>query len=402
MSPKLPLLCRLDTEPWWVKGKEITPAKSLRFKDPLRASRVEGCPFTEITYTEFNPASRDHIANRLKTLFGWDPREFTKEGKPKVDEEILLAMPYPEAKLLAEYFIVDKRLGQLATGNEAWMRHADEGRIHGSVNTNGAVTGRMTHASPNLAQVPGNGAPYGKRCRELFMASTGMVLIGCDADALELRCLAGYMAAFDGGAYIRTVLEGKKEDGTDMHSINARILGCSRDVAKVWFYAFIYGAGDEKLGLILGYMAGKGAATQGKRSRAKFLAGLPALGSITERAKQKARVQGYLRGLDGRKIAARAEHAALNTLLQGAGAILMKQALVILDRDLQSSGLDPGVDYEFVANVHDEWQIEALPQHVELIERLAPAAIREAGVQLNFRCPLAGNAGHGPNWAETH
>lgn len=397
-------------KPWFAYEGQAVPKRSLKYKDRTKASVTEGCAYSKVRITEFNPASRDHIANRLKALYQWEPEEFTPEGKPKVDEEVLSRLPYKEAKALAEYFLVEKRLGQLATGKAAWIRKAESGRIHGSVNTNGAQTGRMTHADPNLAQVPGVKALYGVQCRSLFMASAGMVLVGCDADALELRCLAGYMAAFDGGDYIRTVLEGKKEDGTDMHSINARILGCSREVAKVWFYAFIYGAGDEKLGLILGHPKGLKARQAGKRSRAKFLAGLPALGKITDKVRAKVRAKnpatgqplGYVRGLDGRKLFVRSDHSALNTLLQGAGAILMKQGLVELDEALQDAGLIPGLDYEFCANVHDEWQIDVLPQHVALVMRLAPEAIRRAGETLNFRCPLAGNAVSGANWAETH
>ncbi|MER9560979.1 DNA polymerase [Mesorhizobium sp. M0571] len=360
-------------------------------------------PYTEIKRVPFNPGSRFDIADRLKKMRGWKPTEFTSDGHPKVDEETLSALPYPEAKLLTQYLMVQKRLGQLSDGKEAWLKNVRNGRIHGSVNTNGAVTGRMTHSKPNMAQVPGNGAPYGHDCRALFIAVAGKLLVGADADALELRDLAGYMAAYDGGAYIKTVLEGKKEDGTDMHTQNAAALGCDRATAKVWFYAFIYGAGDFKLGLILGVKGSKQQVTAaGKASRAKFLKALPALAKLVDAVKRKAKTQGWLKGLDGRILMVRSEHAALNTLLQSAGAIQMKRALVILDNNLQALGLVPGVNYEFVGNIHDEWQIEVDEDIATLVGAEAEKAIRLAGEYYKFRCHLAGNSVVGKSWAETH
>lgn len=370
---------------------------------------VKGVPFTKVRTEVFNPGSRDHISSRLIEKYGWEPQEYGKDGKPTVDDETLQGLPYPEVKVLCEYLMVLKRMGQLATGKEAWLKHVKaDGRIHGRVTTNGAVTGRMTHSKPNIAQVPGlldkktgEPMPYGKESRSCFTVPKGKVLVGCDADALELRCLAGYMARYDGGAYIKTVLEGKKELGTDMHTVNAKALGCSRDAAKTWFYAFIYGAGDAKLGTILSAPASQVMAW-GKRSRARFMKNLPALGTIVDKVAEKVRKQGYLRGLDGRRLRVRSSHSALNTLLQSAGAILMKQALVILDADLQAAGYIPGVHYEFVANVHDEWQIEADEDIAKDIGARAVTAIIRAGEHFNFGCPLAGNAGYGRNWAETH
>ena len=370
---------------------------------------VKGVPFIKRKTVHFKPSSRKHIADRLKVKYGWEPQEFTEKGEPKVDEDVLKHLPYPEAKVLSEYLVVEKRLGQLATGKEAWLKHVQaDGRIHGEVTTNGAVTGRMTHAKPNIAQVPGltdkktgEPMPYGKECRSLFIVPKGKKLVGCDADALELRCLAGYMAKYDGGAYIKTVLEGKKELGTDMHTVNAKALGTTRDIAKVWFYAFIYGAGDFKLGTILGAPKGK-EVEWGKRSRARFLKNLPALGTITEKVKKAVQKKGWLKGLDGRQLRVRSSHSAFNTLLQSAGAILMKQALVILDRDLQDAGLIPGVHYEFTANVHDEWQLEVDEEHAEFVGQTAKAAIKKAGEEFNFGCPLDGAYEIGSSWAETH
>jgi DNA polymerase I-like protein with 3'-5' exonuclease and polymerase domains len=367
-------------------------------------------PYTDVKLVPFNPGSRQDVADRMRKLFGWRPTEFTSDGHPKVDDETLKGLTYPSAKVLCEYFVVQKRIGQVAEGKEAWLRHVVNGRVHGKVATNGAVTGRMTHSKPNMAQVPGiydkktgEKLPYGFECRECWTVGKGKKLVGCDADALELRDLAGYMAAYDGGAYIKTVLEGNKANGTDMHTINAKALGCSRDVAKVWFYAFIYGSGDENLGNILGITSSKAKAiAAGKLSRQKFLAALPALGKLSEAVQRKAKTQGWIKGLDGRILMVRSAHASLNTLLQSAGAIQMKRALVILDNNLQALGLVPGVHYEFVVNVHDEWQIEVDEDKAELVGKEAQDAIRLAGEYYKFRCPLAGNSVVGANWAETH
>jgi DNA polymerase-1 len=385
--------------------QSIFPPKTIRTPFVPKSNNktrgyVKGVEIIKEKIVEFNPSSRDHIAERLEEL-GWKPKAFTQEGKPQVDESVLseIEKKYPVAKLLNENLLIDKRIGQLAEGKEAWLKKYDERhRIHGRVNTVGAVTRRMTHSHPNITQVPSVRAPYGEECRSLFIADKGKLLVGCDADALELRCLAGYMAHYDGGAYIRTVLEGKKEDGTDMHTLNAKALGCDRDTAKTWFYAFIYGAGDYKLGSILGK-----AAKAGVESRKKFLTALPALAKIVEGVRARVRTRGFILSLDNTPLHIRSEHAALNTLLQSAGAIFMKRAQVILDDELRTiHKLTPGSDYEFVATIHDEFQTEVEEKHAELVGRTAAASIRKAGEYYQFKCPLAGNYVIGSNWCETH
>lgn len=269
--------------------KTMTPKR-----DNKRMGYVEGGTFSIIDLQTFNPGSTRHVSDRLMTLYGWKPTEFTPGGEPKLDEEVISKLPYEETKLLGEYLMIQKRLGQLALGPQAWLKKVECGRIHGGVNTLGTVTGRMSHSHPNIAQVPANGKPYGVDCRGLFGNSMGS-LVGADADGLELRLLAGYMALYDGGEYVKTVLEGDKALGTDMHSVNCRALGMDpathRDVAKTWFYAFIYGAGDGKLGAILG-----GGAKLGKASRAKFLENLPALGSLVKAVKKRRKQKGYMVG----------------------------------------------------------------------------------------------------------
>lgn len=396
-------------KPMWMRDGPIFTPK----RDDKKRGYVAGVPVQKIKLTEFNPGSRDHIALWLKRLYGWRPDEFGKDGKPTVDETILSQLPYPEAKALVRYLMVGKRLGQLAEGKEAWLKNEKNGRMHGSVNPNGAVTRRMTHSRPNMGQVPASYSPYGTECRALFIVPPGKVLVGADAAALELRDLAGYMAAYDGGEYVKVVLEGDKSKGTDIHSVNARALGLDpkgvyfdgesgRDIAKTWFYAFIYGAGDEKLGFITTRVKGPKARAAGKKSRADFMRNLPALGKLVERVKAAVKERGFLKGLDGCILHIRSQHSALNTLLQSAGAIQMKKALCILDADIQAMGLVPGIHYEFVANVHDEWQIEVDEEYGEAVGKLAVQAIRKAGEYFKFKCPLDGEYGIGRSWAETH
>jgi DNA polymerase-1 len=377
---------------------------------------VKGVLTYKVRTEVFNPSSRPMIAERLKLKYGWEPTEFTEDGKPKMDEGTLEGLPWPEAKLLNEYFMVEKRLAALANGKQAWLKHVRNGAIHGDVDTMGTFTGRMSHKRPNTGQVPSCDVPYGKQCRALFVARKGRVVVGCDADALELRNLAHFMAAYDGGAYIETVLKGDKSKGTDMHSVNARAMGldpvkkytvgaielAGREIAKTFFYAFIYGAGAEKLGTIIGKPRGAAARAAGAKLKASFLKGLPALQKLIDALTAKIKVQGFIYGIDGRTLPIRSAHAALNTLLQSAGAIVMKKALVILDGSLSRAGLAYGDDYEFVANVHDEFQIECKPEHADTVGKFAAEAIRAAGHHFNFRCPLDGQYKVGKSWAETH
>ncbi len=378
-------------------GKELTP-----YVGPVRESYFAGAQYTKVKLKPFNPGSRQDIANRLQKLYGWKPTEFTPDGQPKVDDEVLKKLKYPAAPLLTEYLQISKLTGMLSEGREAWLKAVKDGRVHGRVNIMGTVTSRMTHSKPNMAQVPSGKVKWGHECRALFVANKGQVLVGCDADALELRCLAGYMARWDKGAYIKTILEGRKEDGTDMHTLNAKALGCSRDTAKTWIYAMLYGSGDYNLGFVLGVRGSHAKiVAAGKAARAKLMKAFPALEKLIKACKSRA-AAGKLRGIDGRFVPIRSEHAALNTLLQSAGAIIMKKGLVILDADLHAAGFVHGVHYEFVGNIHDEWQISCNSDIAETVGTLATEAIRKAGEALNFRCPLKGNYDIGKNWAETH
>ena len=348
---------------------------------------------TKVKERPFCPSSRMDIAAGLRRLHGWEPTAFTADGRVKVDEAVLTALPYPEAKSLLEYLTVVKRLGQIAEGDEAWMKLVSaDGRIRGRVNANGAVTGRCTHSKPNMAQVPSSRSLYGAECRACFVPQQGWCLVGADASALELRCLAHYMAQWDGGAYAREVCDG------DIHTVNQKAAGLkSRDDAKVFIYSFLYGAGDGKIGSIVG-----GDWKAGKKLKTQFLKRTPALKQLRDRVQQAAKERGWLVGLDGRRLPVRSPHSALNLLLQSAGAVAMKVATVIMVEELSNANIRWGRDYRLVAHIHDEIQIECDRGLASEIGCVAVDAFRLAGERLNMRCPLAGEWRSGLSWAETH
>ena len=334
----------------------------------------------------FNPASRQQIAEKLIGL-GWKPEKKTEKGSVIVDEAVLTSLKYPIAQMLAEYMMLQKRIAQI----ESWLEVVgSDGRVHGRVITNGAVTGRMTHMKPNMAQIPNAGSPYGPECRQCWTVEEGNVLVGCDASGLELRMLAHYMK--DDG-YVKTVTEGSSKDGTDVHTVNQRAASLqTRDQAKTFIYAFLYGAGPAKIGSIVG-----GSAKDGQRLIDAFLEGTPALKRLRNKVSLYAS-KGYVPGLDGRKIWVRSEHAALNSLLQGAGAIVMKKALVIFNDKIRANKWD----IKLVANVHDELQFECKPSIAEEAGKACVQSIRDAGMFYNLRCPLDGEYKIGRNWRETH
>lgn len=341
-----------------------------------------GGPFSRIDWPVFNLASRQQIGRYLKH-FGWKPKAFTETGHPIVSEDILKNVKgIPEAELIASYLLVGKRIAQV----RSWLEAANEdtGRVHGYVNTNGAVTGRMTHSKPNLAQVPSSSSLYGPECRSCWIVPKGYKLVGIDASGLELRMLAHFM---DDADYTNTILTG------DIHTANQKAAGLdTRNQAKTFIYAYLYGAGDEKIGSIAG-----GGRVVGKRLKDSFLKATPALAKLKENVAQSA-AKGYITGLDGRKVFIRSEHAALNSCLQSAGSLIMKQALIILDR----YAILWGIDYKFVGNIHDEFQVEVREDQAGKFGALAASCIEAAGIHFKLRCPLAGEFKVGNSWAATH
>jgi DNA polymerase I len=345
----------------------------------------------KVKYIPFNPGSRPQIAKQLKKL-GYDLPLEPDATTPKIDEATLLKIDHPIGEKLLKYLLVQKRLGALSEGNNGWLKLQKNGRIYGSVNTNGAVTGRCTHSNPNVAQVPSCSAPYGEECRELFGAGEGYKLVGCDASGLELRMLAHYLAIYDGGQYARYLLE------DDIHTVNQKAAGLeTRDQAKTFIYALLYGAGPELMGEIVG-----GGLKEGILLKRKFMSNMPALRKLKEAIDKKVQNGGTLMGLDGRVLRIRSSHAALNMLLQSAGAVCMKVALIQLFHALGKSKWQHGREYAFVANIHDEFQAEVIPQHAEDFGKLAVKAIRVAGKELKLNVQLDGEYKVGDTWAETH
>ena len=378
-------------QPKWVDDKLVTPyirKDGVLSKRGLTDEEYERClktsnyePFMRKTLQEFNLGSRKQIGEYL-TDFGWKPDRFTPTGQPIVDEKTLSEITHiHEANLIAKFLLLQKRIAQI----ESWLESLQEdGRVHGFVIPNGAITGRMTHRNPNLAQVPSSSSPYGKECRSCWIVEEGNKLVGIDASGLELRMLAHYM---DDKEFINEIING------DIHTANQKLAKLkSRDKAKTFIYALMYGAGDEKLGKVVG-----GNTSDGKRARQYFFDNKPEFKSLRDRV-QRAAAKKYLKGIDGRKLYIRNNHAALNTLLQGAGAIVMKKALSLLDNKLKLNT----IDYKFVANIHDEWQVEVRESQADFVGLRAVEAIIEAGEYFNLRCPLDGEYKIGDNWSETH
>ena len=389
--------------------KEIFPPKKIESilvpkVNNLKRGYVKGQPFTKVTYQEFNPGSRDQIVQRLKEKYGWHPQATTEKGNPILNDDVLETLPYPEAKPLAEYMLVKKRLGQIADGNNAWLKlvNNDTGRMHGDLITNGCITGRCAHRSPNMGQVPASYSPYGHECRSLFHAPDGWDLIGIDAKALELRCLAGYLAIWDDGEYAAVVTNPE----IDIHVYNQNMFGVeTRDIAKRLLYGVLYGAGALKAGTIIDPDEKDEVVLRklGTTAINSFMDGVPALRKLKQLIDQTIGLRGYLIGLDRRTLHCRSAFKGLNVLLQASGAVIMKQVVVNAHNNIeQNLGLMHGKDWEQLLFVHDEIQIACPPQHTERVKEQALAAFPQAQQFFGFRCPIQGDAKVGSTWAETH
>ena len=365
---------------------------------------IKGEPFTKVTYETFNPGSRQQIVDRLQTKYGWTPEKNTEKGNPVLDDDVLESLPYPEAKVLAEYMLVKKRLGQIAEGNNAWIKlvNNDTGRMHGDVVTNGCITGRCAHRNPNMGQVPAGYSPYGKECRSFFHAPLGWQLLGIDAKALELRCLAGYLAIWDNGEYAKLVTNPE----IDIHVINQELFGvATRDISKRLLYAVLYGAGYLKAGSIIDPNEKDETVLRKLGSTAinSFMKGVPALRHLKEEIENTLKQRSYLIGLDGRQLYCRSAFKGLNVLLQSAGACIMKQVVINIQNNITNNlSLVYGEDWEQMLMIHDEVQVAAKPEHIVKIQEQAMAAFPQAQEFFGFRCLIEGDSRVGSNWAETH
>lgn len=372
------LIAELDYKVTQIEGElqQIFPPRVIT----NRVNKRTNAPLKDIV-TLFNPGSRQQIAERLMER-GWKPKKFTEKGSVIVDEEVLMGVDIPEAKKMAEYLLLQKRLSQ----TKSWLEAIeDDGRIHGSVITIGAVTNRMAHNSPNMAQVPAVRSPYGVECRSVFRAEGDKILVDADLAGLELRCFAHYLNDKD---YTNEVVNG------DVHTRNQHAFGVqTRDQAKTTLYALLYGAGNEKLGSVVG-----GGAKAGSKIIENFKAAVPAYADLKSKV-EKAAQKGYIRGIDGRQLMIRSPHAALNTLLQACGAIVAKKALVLLDKQLKIRYYGR---YKFICNIHDEFLIECDKEIADDVGMWMVWSFEQAGKALKMNCPITGEYKVGKTWADVH
>jgi DNA polymerase I-like protein with 3'-5' exonuclease and polymerase domains len=330
----------------------------------------------------FNVGSRQQVAKRLESL-GVKWKRVTETGRPVVDEGTLAEIDLPEAQLVSEYLMLQKRVGLISS----WIDAAgDDNRVHGRVISNGAVTGRMTHSSPNMGQIPSVSSPYGKECRSLWTVPSGYKLVGCDLSGIELRCLAHYMQDDE---WTDELLNG------DIHTKNQLAAGLpERNMAKTMIYATLYGAGAAKIGSIVG-----GGYEEGEQILENFYANTPKLRKLQTLVGQLA-TEGTIKGLDGRRLHIRSERAALNTLLQSCGAIIAKQWCVTMHQKIRRSALQGFVKQ--VAFVHDEIQMEVKEHVAEQVAKIMEESATEAGKLLGFRVRVDAESKIGNSWYDTH
>lgn len=373
-----------------LKDRIVSITEELRSVIPRKEIKLK----KSVKYEEFNPGSRQQIIDFLCRKYNWKPTVFTEKGNPQLSEEVLEALPYYETKLFSEYFKTQKLLGMLSDGDKSWLKFVKNGKLHGRVITIGAVTGRCTHSSPNLAQIPSARSFMGKEVRELFYAPAGSKIIGTDASGLELRCFSHYLYPYDNGAYANEVQFG------DVHTRNQHAAGLdTRDDAKTFIYALLYGAGDAKLGGIKSAGSLDELKFVGATMRHSFMEKVPAYRSLVNMVKLTIQMRGkQLIGIDGRTLQIRHEHAALNTLLQNAGAVAVKLATV----KFRDNMIKAGIEFNPCLHIHDEWEVYTNESDAEKTKEIAVASIREAGEELNFKCPLTGESRSGQNWYEVH
>ena len=368
-------------EPWEIHTEFIPK------RDNKTLGYIKDEPFTKVKVVTFNPSSRQHIQYCLQKKYGWKPKEFTPSGDAKIDESVLSNLEYPEAKKLAMMFLLTKRIAALAEGNQAWLKLCDlDGKIRHRIIPGGTVSGRASHRSPNLAQVPSTRSAYGRECRDLFTAPKGWVICGSDLSGIELRCLAHYLD--DGGEYAKQILEG------DIHTFNQNAAGlATRDLAKTFIYSVLYGGGDGLIGSIVG-----GKAKDGKRLKAAFDQSIPAFKSLKSDL-LRAYKRGYLKGLDGRALSVRSEHRCLSQLLQSAGAIICKEWVKLIDHELTKAGSKAYI----MGWIHDEVQI-ACPSEEEgnYVGDITKRMAREAGRALKVEIDIDAEYQLGRTWSDTH
>ena len=364
-----------DRHPF-VQGAEFTPKRANRTK-----GYIAGAPFTKLK--DLNPTSRDHISWILQTHYGWTPTSLTKSGKAVIDETVLKEIGTDIALAFLKLLDLTKQLGMISEGVNAWQKLVTKSRVHHHCSV-ATSTFRCAHRKPNLAQVPSD-----ERFRKLFTASPGKVLVGSDLSGIELRMLAHYLARYDQGRYAKILLTG------DIHATNAERIGITRKQVKTVTYAFLYGAGDQRIGQAYDkQLPNDEQKKKGAEIRKAYVAAVPGLKELLEGV-HKASERGYVYGLDHRRILVDSKHKSLNYLLQGSAAIIAKRWMVLVHEWLPKTARQ-------LAFVHDELQFECLPEEVEDLKFLLRCTAMQAGEYYNMRCPTAAESNSGMNWAETH
>jgi DNA polymerase I-like protein with 3'-5' exonuclease and polymerase domains len=363
----------------FVAGAEFTPKRPNKTQ-----GYITGATFTRLK--EFNPTSRDHIAWVMKNHHKWKPDKETASGKTAIDEVVLKDIGTEESLQFFRCLELTKQLGMLSEGKNAWLKLVRNNRIHHncSVSTN---TFRCAHRNPNLAQVPSD-----LNFRKLFRASPGFVMVGADLAGIELRMLAHYLARYDGGRYGDVLLNG------DIHQENADKIGISRRLVKTVTYAFLYGAGDQKIGLSYdAQLSAKAAKAKGAEIRQAYMDAIPGLENLVTAVKSKSE-SGYINLCDGRRCAVDGSHKALNYLLQGSAGIVAKQWMIHTHNVIDTCQIKA----HQLSFVHDELQFECPPEYADTLSSALTISSLTAGEYYNLRIPVAAEAKTGLNWAEVH
>ena len=361
----------------FVAGPLFTPKR-----DNSTQGYRAGCEIQRIK--EFNPTSRDHIAWILTTHLNVKLTKTTTTGKPIIDEIILTEIDIPFSRLCAKCLTIKKKLGMISEGVNAWRKLVTtSNRIHHhcSVATN---TFRCAHRNPNLGQVPA-----GPEFRELFTASPGKIMVGADLSGIELRMLAHYLGRYDGGRYADILLN------DDIHQVNADKIGITRRQVKTVTYAFLYGAGNEKIGMSYdNSLQPKEARKKGQEIREAYVSAIEGLADLLGAVSHKA-AQGHIMACDGRRVLVDSPHKGLNYLLQCSAGVVAKRWMVIANDLVQ-------VKASQLAFVHDELQYECEQDYADTLMETLENSATLAGHYYNLRCPIAAEAKKGKTWADVH
>ena len=363
-----------------IKASEFTPKRNNKTQ-----GYIQGATFTKLK--ELNPTSRDHIAWILTTHYGWKPSLMTATGKAVIDETVLKDIGTDIAMLFYKCLDLTKKLGMLSEGSNAWLKLVTKSkRIHHHCSI-GCVTHRAAHRNPNLAQVPSD-----ERFRKLFIPTESSIMVGSDLAGIELRMLSHYLARYDGGRYTDILLNG------DIHQVNADKIGISRKLVKTVQYAFLYGAGDIKIGLSYEQSLSEDRArAKGKEIRKAFIDAIPGLEELLQAIKTAAK-RGFVKAIDGRKIIVDSPHKALNCCLQAGAGVVAKRWMVLVNQEI----IRYNIKAHQLAFIHDELQFETTKEFVNELKTTLETNAGHAGDYYQLRIPIAAESKSGSNWSEVH